>query len=304
MMWMFMLAMLKEPGLQIVVEEEPSSNPQVQEEKKSEAPLQVESSCNTNQRPLLGVYDNQERLTDLLKEQLGISHGWIVGSLSKGGPAEKAGLRPRDIITSIDGREVHGFSDVQAAVRNRKPGDTLTLELVRGGRTQTLQVTLGSVSETRNEIRVLKLAPERYDESLSPEQKLKWLKNRYQLDVIPEKLDDVSRLREMLKSQIADPEMELDPEDLEHPLLPKLHFVIPPFPKLGEGEDGQCQVTRLFVDSTPEGTVMVSDTNGAVSITIRTNSGEEILKNGTPDDAAKLPAPWPEKVQNLLNKMK
>ncbi len=301
MWWMLMLAMLKEPGLEIVVEEEVPSVPRIRIEtelKDNELQLLQESSNNESQRPLLGLYDNNERLTDLLKEQLGISHGWIVGALSKGGPAEKAGLRSRDILLSIDGRKVRAFSDIQAAVRLRKPGDKITLEIVRGGKVQNLEVVLGSAPETRNQVHILKLSPEHCDDSLSPEQKLQWLKNRYQLQIIPESLNgDLGRLREMLRSQQGDVEPDEDLGDAR----PRYQIRIPQSP---EDMNGQCHITRVFADSTPEGIVIVTETNGVPTISIRSSAGEELLKNGTAEDAAKMPAPWPEKVRLLLEKMK
>lgn len=276
MWWMLMVALAKEPGLEIVVEEE---------EKCREQPLLQESSNNASQRPLLGVYENNEALTDILKEQLGITHGWIVGALTKGGPAEKAGLKPRDILLSIDGRKVMDFSDVQAAVRVRKPGDKITLEILRGGKTQNLDVVLGSSLETRNEVRVLRMSPDHCDDSLTPEQKFNWLKNRYQLEIIPDNLDgDLGRMREMLRNRIDD----LGPEE---------------GPDTGDARP-RVLVTRMFADSSPEGTVIVTETNGVPKISIRTQSGETLLNNGTAEEAAKLPEPWPEKVRLLLEKMK
>jgi S1-C subfamily serine protease len=67
------------------------------------------------------------------------------------GPAAKAGLRGAtrndpssgDIITEIDGRAVRTVEDVAAYVDQKNPGDTVRVTYLRGGRTQSVDVTLG-----------------------------------------------------------------------------------------------------------------------------------------------------------------
>lgn len=69
--------------------------------------------------------------------------GLIVGNVQRGGPAAGAGLRSEDIITRVDGKPLTDFDDLQATLRAKKPGESITLTLVRGGRTGTVRVTLG-----------------------------------------------------------------------------------------------------------------------------------------------------------------
>jgi putative serine protease PepD len=61
-----------------------------------------------------------------------------------GGPAQKAGLRVGDVITSFDGRAITSASDLGEAVLTRKPGDTVKVVVQRAGRQQTVSVTLGN----------------------------------------------------------------------------------------------------------------------------------------------------------------
>jgi S1-C subfamily serine protease len=61
-----------------------------------------------------------------------------------GGPASKAGLRTGDLILSFDGRPITSASDLGQVVLTRKPGDTVKVVVQRGGRRETLQVTLGT----------------------------------------------------------------------------------------------------------------------------------------------------------------
>jgi S1-C subfamily serine protease len=88
------------------------------------------------------------------------SHGVIVASVVKGSPAEKAGLRAPtrrvtvngvtmllggDAIVGIDGKAISTAQQLSSAVALRKPGDRLTLDVVRAGKSRTVTVTLGNV---------------------------------------------------------------------------------------------------------------------------------------------------------------
>jgi len=61
-----------------------------------------------------------------------------------GAPAQKAGLRPGDVILRFDDRAIATASDLGQAVNTRKPGDTVKVEVQRNGSRETLNVTLGT----------------------------------------------------------------------------------------------------------------------------------------------------------------
>ena len=61
-----------------------------------------------------------------------------------GGPAEKAGLLPDDILLSLDGMEVENTAGFIAAVSGKAPGAEIKLRLLRGGKEKRLAVTLGA----------------------------------------------------------------------------------------------------------------------------------------------------------------
>ncbi|MBY0338347.1 MAG: S1C family serine protease [Acetobacteraceae bacterium] len=83
-------------------------------------------------RPWLGLYATEE------EDSVG------VGSLAKGGPAERAGLRPRDRILAVDGRAVNDLTSLWQAVRAAGPaGAQLRLTVGRGQRQLDLAVTSG-----------------------------------------------------------------------------------------------------------------------------------------------------------------
>jgi S1-C subfamily serine protease len=50
-------------------------------------------------------------------------------------PADKAGIRPGDVIRSMDGSQVQSFKDFVAALSAKRAGDTLPIVVSRGGAT-------------------------------------------------------------------------------------------------------------------------------------------------------------------------
>ena len=73
-------------------------------------------------------------LTPELREHYGAEKeaGVLVGAVEEGSPAEKAGLRVGDIVLSVDGKDVDSSWDVRAALRDKKEGDSVRLETLRG----------------------------------------------------------------------------------------------------------------------------------------------------------------------------
>jgi serine protease Do len=75
--------------------------------------------------------------------RLPVREGIIVTSVAPGSPAARAGLRPEDIITRIGETQVTQGGDLRRSLRARRPGDTVTLTVLRGGaQPQRVTVTL------------------------------------------------------------------------------------------------------------------------------------------------------------------
>jgi S1-C subfamily serine protease len=87
-------------------------------------------------------------LTPAIAKQLGISvdQGVMIGSVDRGSAAARAGLQGAngnaagDVIVAIDGHNVKTFDDLAGYLDTRNPGDTVTLDIVRG--TQHVNVSL------------------------------------------------------------------------------------------------------------------------------------------------------------------
>ncbi|PRY15151.1 S1C family serine protease [Kineococcus rhizosphaerae] len=64
------------------------------------------------------------------------------GAVASGGPGDRAGLQPGDVVLSIDGRPVTEPAELIVDIRAREPGDVVTLSVRRGGETVDVPVTL------------------------------------------------------------------------------------------------------------------------------------------------------------------
>lgn len=101
-------------------------------------------------------------LTSQGKRELGLPEtGLVVGQVEPNTPAAKSGLRGGtrtqtfpggqivvggDVITAADGKPVDGIEDLQAVLIDKKPGDSVTLRVVRGNQARNVKVTLDDSS--------------------------------------------------------------------------------------------------------------------------------------------------------------
>jgi putative serine protease PepD len=76
--------------------------------------------------------------------QAGVPEGLYVQAVAAGGPAAQAGLRPDDVITSIDGQPARSNIQLQELSLTKKPGDTVPVGYDRSGQSGTATITLGA----------------------------------------------------------------------------------------------------------------------------------------------------------------
>jgi len=94
--------------------------------------------------------------------KLPVDSGLIVSRVVRGGLSEKAGLRQGndavqygrsiiylggDIITAVNGVKISTFADLYTSLEASKPGDIVKVEIIRGGQTSTLNITLADREE-------------------------------------------------------------------------------------------------------------------------------------------------------------
>ncbi|MGE5565027.1 MAG: Do family serine endopeptidase [Parcubacteria group bacterium] len=86
-----------------------------------------------------------QNFTQEMAESQGMNQkGAIVADLSPGGPAQKAGLQAGDIVLGVNGAAVTSSSELTRAVAGTQPGDVLHLDVVRGGKHQTVDIRTGT----------------------------------------------------------------------------------------------------------------------------------------------------------------
>lgn len=107
----------------------------------------------TAARAYVGVY-GAEITPDVAKEyNLPVTAGTYVyisaqrTAVITGGPAEKAGIKDKDIITAVNGVKIGVAGSLSSLIGEYKPGDTVQLTIIRDGEEATVNVTLGGYSE-------------------------------------------------------------------------------------------------------------------------------------------------------------
>lgn len=83
-----------------------------------------------------------QEMTRELAESFGLSQpeGALISSVEKGGPADKAGIEPSDVILKFDGKPVASSADLPRIVSACKPGSKVKVELWRKGATRQVIV--------------------------------------------------------------------------------------------------------------------------------------------------------------------
>jgi serine protease Do len=76
------------------------------------------------------------------RKMLGIENGVLIARVEKDSPAEKAGIKPRDIILKVNGKVVKKPEDVQFLIGSSAPGSSVTLEILRDGKKISVSATL------------------------------------------------------------------------------------------------------------------------------------------------------------------
>lgn len=106
--------------------------------------LKSEGSVN---RGWLGVQIQQ--VSRDLAQVLGLdrTYGALVSDVVPDSPAEKAGIEPRDVIVSFNGRRIDEWQNLPPLVGLVSPGNTVPVEVVRDGERRTLEVTIGELPD-------------------------------------------------------------------------------------------------------------------------------------------------------------
>lgn len=110
----------------------------------------------------------QEVTPDLAKSfGLKDKQGALVSSVNKDEPADKANIKPGDIIVEFDGKEINEVGDLPRTVASVAPGKTVKLKVIRDGKEKVLTITISKMKEEEEEA-----AAAEGKEEAAPEKKL------------------------------------------------------------------------------------------------------------------------------------
>ncbi len=90
-----------------------------------------------------------QTVTEEIAESLGLeaAHGALVADVTAGGPAEKAGLKPGDVILRFDGKPVDEMRRLPRVVAETAIGKSVDVVVWRNGERQPVKVVLGELDE-------------------------------------------------------------------------------------------------------------------------------------------------------------
>lgn len=114
--------------------------------------MRIADQLRTNGRVIRGRIGVQiAPVTKEVAESIGLGKpsGALVQNAEAGGPAEKAGVEPGDIILKVDGKPVEKSGDLPRMIGGTKPGSRISLQVFRRGSTKDIVVTVGEFEPDR-----------------------------------------------------------------------------------------------------------------------------------------------------------
>jgi len=114
----------------------------------------MESIISTGQvvRGWIGV--EPQDITPELAESFSLTRksGAIIAGVLKGGPADKAGIRPGDILVAVEGKPVTDTTDMLNLIAQLTPGNKAKLTVLRKSQESTVDVVVGKRPKPRREV--------------------------------------------------------------------------------------------------------------------------------------------------------
>jgi S1-C subfamily serine protease len=96
-------------------------------------------------KPYIGIRLQPLWLDDATRNKLGRKARGIaaVGGIDAGSPAEKAQIELGDLLLTLDGQPAESVNDMARRIASATPGQTIALEVLRGGKPLTISVQIG-----------------------------------------------------------------------------------------------------------------------------------------------------------------
>jgi serine protease Do len=98
----------------------------------------------------VGIQDVTPEISKTLKAP--DARGAVIASVEKGSPADKAGLKPYDVVRSLNGKEIRDRRQLSLEVASTPPGQEMQVAILRDGEPKTLSLTLTEFPEEDSEL--------------------------------------------------------------------------------------------------------------------------------------------------------
>src|SRR5271155_2919766 len=99
-------------------------------------------------RGSIGITFQEDRSNNpVLMKELGVPYGIVVEAVEPGSPADKAGLKPGDVITNINGQPVHTGADLVNPIAETVIGQSVQVRYVRDKQTKEVALTVADRSK-------------------------------------------------------------------------------------------------------------------------------------------------------------
>jgi len=99
------------------------------------------------EKAFLGVYHRTVNENLVKSLNLQTNTGALITDVVPGGPADRAGIRPLDVVKKVDNQDITSAESLGAAIRNYPPGATVTITVNRMGEVLQIEVILGHERE-------------------------------------------------------------------------------------------------------------------------------------------------------------
>lgn len=250
---------------------------------------QAKAAVEKAAAPFLGVITGE--VPDMVADHIGLEpgQGVIVRSVVPDGPAAGSGIELNDVIVKVGGNAIGTPEQLSKEIGTRKPGDSVTLDLIHKGKASTLEVKLGTRPA---EFAAAELTPG----------------GQFDLEGMPKELAD--RVRDAIERDIKG--MDIKPgADLQQ-LPQEMRNAIEEMQKRMQGAIGeppapappgeaavQNESTIRMRDN--EGSVEVKSRNGAKEVTVRDHQ-DNVVWSGpwdTAQDQQAAPGSVRQRIDNL-----
>jgi putative serine protease PepD len=94
----------------------------------------------TVHKPWLGIEGTD--VDEAVGNELGIKGGAVIGKVLPDSPASAAGFRERDVVVAVDGQAIETMSMLVVVLHLHRPGDSVTIDVLRGKERQAVKVVL------------------------------------------------------------------------------------------------------------------------------------------------------------------